>query len=105
MQLCENAPGKKKPNENGPTQNKTIKVGLMFIKYNEFVGYTTSAGALNIAQDRIWKENLLPGYSFKYNFSPFCSEFTWSQGSEFYGLRKSGLMNYNSLFRSFQVFK
>ena len=46
-------------------QNHTLTVGLLFVRNNTFVGYEQSAAAVLIAQDRIWRENLLPNVTFK----------------------------------------
>ncbi|PIO62118.1 adenylate/guanylate cyclase catalytic domain protein, partial [Teladorsagia circumcincta] len=47
-----------------------IKAGLLFVKdvsrLEIFVGYRTSAAAVLIAEDRIKKEDLLPGYQFQW---------------------------------------
>ncbi|KAK6060976.1 hypothetical protein COOONC_01362 [Cooperia oncophora] len=49
---------------------RVLNIGLMFVDgipdMDITVGYRTSASAVLIAKDRIFKENLLPGYDFNF---------------------------------------
>ncbi|WKY09207.1 hypothetical protein Q1695_001960 [Nippostrongylus brasiliensis] len=51
---------------------RIIQVGMMFVEnvthLDSYVGFRTSASAVLIAADRIYKEQLLPGYKYEFQF-------------------------------------